>query len=92
MAFEALRGHIEVMREYGEEIPEPSNLEAVMASPEFSDGVAFLVTVPDPKPKSVRVNIMVPEPELKAIDAAAKARGMSRSSFLVHTAKESIRG
>jgi metal-responsive CopG/Arc/MetJ family transcriptional regulator len=36
------------------------------------------------------VNVTVPEMTLKQIDAAAKKRGMSRSSFLVHAAQNAI--
>ena len=91
MAKEALTGHIKTMLDYGEKIPNPSSLENVMANPENADAIAFLViTVTDPKPKRVRVNITVPEKTLRQIDAMAKRRGMSRSSFLVHAAQNSI--
>ena len=42
------------------------------------------------KPRSVRVNITVPEDMLRKIDTVAKKRGMSRSSFLVHAAQNAI--
>ena len=91
MAKEALAGHIQTMLDYGDKIPESSRLEDLMADPENIDAVAFLVVaVPDPKPKSVRVNITVPESTLREIDALAKKRGMSRSSFLVHAAQNSM--
>ncbi len=91
MAREALSLHIKGMLEDGEKIPEPSSLEDVMADPENADAIAFLVvTTPDLKPKSVRVNIIVPENTLRQIDAMAKKRGMSRSSFLVHAAQTSM--
>lgn len=91
MAHEALSLHIKGMLEDGEKIPEPSGLEDVMADPENADAIAFLVvTTPDLKPKSVRVNITVPENTLHQIDAMAKKRGMSRSSFLVHAAQTSM--
>ncbi len=91
MAKEALTGHIKTMLDYGEKIPHPSSLENVMANPENADAIAFLaITVTDPKPKCVRVNITVPEKTLRQIDAMAKRRGMSRSSFLVHAAQNSI--
>jgi predicted DNA binding CopG/RHH family protein len=62
-----------------------------MADPENADSIAFLVvTTPDLKPKSIRVNITVPENTLRQIDAMAKKRGMSRSSFLVHAAQTSM--
>lgn len=91
MAHEALRLHIKGMLEDGEDIPVPSSLEEIMANPQHSDAVAFLVVnVPDPKPKAVRVNVTIPEDTLHEIDAVAKKRGMSRSSFLVQAAKNAI--
>ncbi len=91
MACEALSLHIKGMLEDGEKIPEPSSLEDVMADPENADAIAFLVvTTPDLKHKSVRVNITVPENTLRQIDVMAKKRGMSRSSFLVHAAQTSM--
>jgi HicB_like antitoxin of bacterial toxin-antitoxin system len=77
--------------EDGERLPHPSKLEEIMADGNFSDAVAYLVVgVPDAKPRTVRVNITLPEMTLKQIDAAAKRRGMSRSSFLVHAAQNAI--
>jgi len=91
MAQEALALHIQGMFEDGEPLPTPSKLEEIMADPDFSDAAAYLVVdVPDAKPRTVRVNITVPEITLKQIDAAAKKRGMSRSSFLVHAAQNAI--
>ena len=91
MAQEALSLHIQGMFEDGESLPDPSKLEEIMADPDFADAAAYLVVdVPDAKPKTVRVNITVPEMTLKQIDAAAKRRGMSRSSFLVHAAQNAI--
>ena len=86
MAREALAFHVEGMREDGEAIPEPSSLDTVMADPDFADGVAFLVTLHF-QPRTVRVNITLPEDELKHIDEAARARGMSRSAFLAQAAR-----
>jgi len=50
----------------------------------------WVVSVPDAKPRTVRVNVTVPEMTLKQIAAAAKKRGMSRSSFLVRAAQNAI--
>jgi predicted RNase H-like HicB family nuclease len=92
MAHDALTLHIKGMLEDGEKIPAPSKLEDIMADPDYSDAAAILVvTVSDQKPRSVRVNITVPEDMLHQIDAIAKKRGMSRSSFLVHAAKNAIK-
>jgi predicted RNase H-like HicB family nuclease len=91
LAQEALGLHILGMIEDGEQLPVPSKLEDIMADTDYTDAVAYLVvSIPDAKPRTVRVNITVPEMTLKQIDAAAKKRGMSRSSFLVHLAQSAI--
>ena len=91
MAQEALTLHIQGMIEDGDPLPVSSKLEEIMANPDFVDAAAYLVVgVPDARPRTVRVNITVPEVTLKQIDAAAKRRGMSRSSFLVHAAQNAI--
>ncbi len=91
MAHDALYLHIKGMLEDGETIPTPLKLEDIMADPDYSEAVAILVvTVSGTKPRSIRVNITVPEDMLHKIDAVAKQRGMSRSSFLVRAAQNSI--
>lgn len=91
LAQEALELHVKGMIEDGDEMPAPSKLEDIMADADYADAVAYLVvSIPDTKPRTVRVNITVPEMTLKQIDAAAKKRGMSRSSFLVHLAQNAI--
>ncbi len=90
-AQEAVALHVQGMIEDGDQLPIPSKLEDIMADTDYADAVAYLViAVPDAKPRTVRVNITVPEMTLKQIDAAAKKRGMSRSSFLVHLAQNAI--
>jgi len=79
------------MLEDGENIPTPSKLEDIMDDPDYSDAVAILVvSVSEAKPRSVRLNITMPEDMLRKIDTVAKKRGMSRSSFLVHAAQNAI--
>ncbi|MFC1812852.1 type II toxin-antitoxin system HicB family antitoxin [Thermodesulfobacteriota bacterium] len=91
MAQEALTLHIQGMLEDGEKLPVSSRLEEIMGDPDYANAIAFLVvSVPDAKPRTVRVNVTVPEMTLKQIDAAAKKRGMSRSAFLVHAAQNAI--
>jgi predicted RNase H-like HicB family nuclease len=92
MAQEALTLHIQGMLEDGEQLPVPSTkLEEIMNDPDYANAIAYLVvSVPDAKPRTVRVNVTVPEMTLKQIDAAAKKQGMSRSSFLVHAAQNAI--
>jgi len=91
LAQEALALHIKGMIEDFDQMPVPSKLEDIMADAQYADAVAYLViSIPDTKPRTVRVNITVPEMTLKQIDAAAKKRGMSRSSFLVYLAQNEI--
>ena len=91
LAQEVLALHIQGLIEDGEQLPDPSKLEEIMADPDFADTAVYLVVdVPDTKPRTVRVNITIPELTLKQIDAAARKRGMSRSSFLVYAAQNAI--
>ena len=91
MANDALSLHVKGLLEDGEDIPSPSKLEDIMENPEYSDSVAILVvSISEAKPRSVRVNITVPEDMLRKIDDIAKRRGMSRSSFLVNAAQNAI--
>ena len=90
LAEEALRFHVEGLREDGDAIPEPSRLEDVMADPENREAVAFLVEVSEKPERTVRVNITLPEPALRRIDTYAADHGLSRSSFLAQAALETI--
>ncbi len=88
LAYEALLLHLEGLREDGEPLPAPTNLEDIVADPENTDAVAFLVvSVPDAQGKAKRINITIPEEILHRVDAAAKRRGLSRSSFLTRAAQ-----
>ena len=82
--------HLRALLDAGQTLPPAMSLDAVMEHEDFSDGVAFFVSAPQRRGKSVRVNIMLPEADLQAIDACARAEGMSRSSFLLRAARASI--
>jgi predicted RNase H-like HicB family nuclease len=88
LASEALALHIAGMREDGEPIPEPSTLDALRDDPAMNGAIAFLVS-PTPSERVVRINITVPENQLKEIDSQAHRAGLSRSAFLVQRALES---
>lgn len=91
LSIEVLSGHIKIMKEFGEKIPTPSKLDDIVADPDYFDVVAFLVvSIPEIKSKTIRVNITLPEDILHKIDVTAKKRGMSRSSFLSHAAQSSM--
>jgi predicted RNase H-like HicB family nuclease len=89
LAYEALLLHWEGLREDGEPLPAPTNLEDIVDDPENADAMAFLVvSVPDAQGKAKRINITIPEETLRRVDSAAKRRGLSRSSFLTRAAQE----
>jgi len=90
MGAEALAGHIEIMEEDGEAIPEPSSMDEIMADRDNRDGVAVLVQAPVRQAKAVRVNITLPEDVLNAIDKHAEAHGYSRSGFIAKATKEAM--
>ena len=91
MAHDALPLHVKGLLEDGDSIPTPSRLEDIMEDPEYPDAAAILVvTVSEAKPRSLRVNITVPEDMLRRIDAISKKRGMSRSALLVNAAQDVI--
>lgn len=88
LAQEALALHVAGMLADNEAIPTPSRLEDILANPENVGVVAILVVgAPESLPKSVRVNITIPENTLRQIDVAARKQGLSRSSFLVRAAR-----
>jgi predicted RNase H-like HicB family nuclease len=90
MGSEALTGHMGLMVDEGEAIPEPSTMEAILADPDNRDGVPVLIPAPTLSSKAVRVNITIPEDTLVAIDRYAEAHGFTRSGFLTQAAKRVI--
>jgi predicted RNase H-like HicB family nuclease len=89
-AEEALALHIEGMTADGDAIPEPTSLDAVMADPDYRDGVAILVPAPEPA-RAIRVNVTIPDDALREIDAYAEEHGFTRSGFLVAAARGAIK-
>jgi predicted RNase H-like HicB family nuclease len=86
-AVEALEFHIEGMLEDGAELPEPAALSAIMGTKSNRDAVAIMVGVPTRHPRSVRVNIMLPQDLVQAIDRATN----NRSRSLANAAREKLR-
>ena len=84
---EALAGHVAVMTEYGEEIPNPTDTETILSGLRNRDDFValFLASIPPSAVKSVRVNITVPKPWLRQIDNYARRHGISRSALLVES-------
>jgi predicted RNase H-like HicB family nuclease len=90
MGREALAGHVELMVDEGEAIPEPSSLEAVMEDPDYRDGTPVLVPAPEISARIVRVNITLPADALRDIDRFAEAHGLTRSGFLASAARKAL--
>ena len=84
-AEEALAGHLIVADQYGEELPEPSAIDAVPRDPEV-DEVARLLVRGERKGKAVRINITLDEGLIAAIDKVAR----NRSGFLAEAARVAL--
>ena len=93
-AANALAFHVTGMREDGEPIPAPRELDEIVADPELEEDRkdAFLTLVPliEDRGISKRVNISLDPGLLEAIDEAAKERGMTRSNFLASAARQAL--
>jgi len=85
-AEEALAGHLRILMEDGEEIPQPSSVEEIMSDPDFADGMPVLIPVSEGVDKTVRVNITLKQSDLSAIDRNAAMLGVSRSAYIARSA------
>ena len=90
-AQEALELHIEGMVEDGDELPVPSDLDAVSQHELYVDSAAvFLVDVKD-LIRSERINCTFRADVLRQIDEAVARLGTTRSAFLATAALEQLR-
>ena len=93
---EALRFHVEGLREAGTAIPEPRTIEDLRADPEFAgdfaDAIVTLVPLLPPRAKPLRINISIDSNLLLEIDAKAERLGMNRSEFLSEAARSYMLG
>lgn len=91
-AEEALALHIEGMIEDKAEIPVPSDLDAIAALADYKTAMATTaIEVATKSPKTVRVNITLPEDALEAIDKYAEKAGMTRSGYIVKAARDQMK-
>lgn len=86
MAAEALQFHVDGMLADHEPIPEPSPLDVVMADKHNTHSVATLIDVAVKPAKSIRVNVMLPEDVVQAIDRTSP----NRSRFLADAARAKL--
>jgi predicted RNase H-like HicB family nuclease len=89
LAEEVLQFHIDGMLEEGESIPEPSLDNADKLARATGASIIHMVPVRLPS-KAKRVNITIDENILEDIDQAAAIRGVTRSAFLVFSARNLI--
>ena len=84
-AEEALNGHLAVAAEYGDTIPNPSDIDAIEAT-EGSEEVGRLLVRGDRPGKAVRVQLSIDEGLLARIDRIAK----NRSRFMADAARAAL--
>ncbi len=90
-AAEALRDVAAHRRDGGFALPRPSSLTEIIASGEIGEvESAVMMPLLINSGRTVRANVSLDAALLDAIDAAAKARGLSRSAFLASAAREKI--
>jgi predicted RNase H-like HicB family nuclease len=90
MANDALSGYVAVLREHGDPVPPARPLEQIKADRAYAkeyeidwkDVTAVLVSVRPPLGKPERVNVSLDSNKLRAIDAYATRRGLTRSAVL----------
>ncbi|MGH6928957.1 MAG: type II toxin-antitoxin system HicB family antitoxin, partial [Dongiaceae bacterium] len=82
-----LQLHLAGMTEESLDVPAPSELDDIGRDPEVAEMARIVVRGELPS-RLERVNITMDEGLLKVIDAAAEARGMTRSGFLAEGARQ----
>jgi len=85
-ARDAVTAHLRNLADEGGEWPKPRPPAEVRAD---AGGAVFLVDV-QVEDTPVRVNISIGEDLLKRLDAAAEARGATRSGFIAHAVRASL--
>ena len=85
-ARQAVGNHLQALADAGDTWPEPTPIQQVAAQP-GAFPVLVDVAVGDPP---VRVNISLGERLVQRLDAAAEARGMTRSGFIAQAVRMSL--
>ncbi len=93
----ALRQHVEAIESAGQRVPAARALDDVLHDEDVAASIeagAILFAVPllADAGRTVRINISLDKGLVDQIDAAAAARGLTRSAFLAQAAREKITG
>lgn len=93
-AVEALSGHVRMLEADGDAVPPPRDFDAIMSDPELAEdregAMATVVPLVRDRGSTTRINVSLDLGLLEAIDAAATARGQTRSAFLASAARREI--
>lgn len=84
-AEEALSGHLAIMAQFGDPIPEPSSIDEIMRDPDVDEAARVLVRGDRPG-RAVRVQVSIDESLLARIDRVAS----NRSGFLADAARAKL--
>lgn len=86
-AEEALNGHLAVSAEHGDDIPAPSDIDAIERDPDVDEVARILVRGERPG-RAVRIQVSIDDGLLARIDRVAK----NRSRFLADAARAALGG
>ncbi|MGE4552212.1 MAG: type II toxin-antitoxin system HicB family antitoxin [Desulfovibrionaceae bacterium] len=91
-ALASVQEAVETLLDPGETPPVPSDLSAWVEHPDYAGWTWVLVNIDLGflDNQVVRANLTVPRGTLREIDRAAKARGMTRSAFMVRAARREM--
>lgn len=93
----ALRQHVEAIESAGHRVTAPRSVDDVIRDQEVVTSMAegavlFAVPLLADAGRTVRINISLDKALVDQVDAAANARGLTRSAFLAQAAREKISG
>ena len=93
----ALRQHVEAVESAGRHVPAARAVDEVLRDEDVrasleAGAVLFAVPLLADAGRTVRINISLDKALVDQIDAAAAARGLTRSAFLAQAAREKIGG
>lgn len=82
--------HLADLANDGEDIPEPTDFDAVPRDPEVEEHARALVTVEAPG-RTVKISLSIDEGLLKRVDHAASKAGLTRSGFFADACYQRLR-